>query len=105
MGLVLTVFVLVALVGGVLVSLLVLVVLFLSLLVIQKKNVSMVVPIVLVFILFLVLTVFVLVILVGGVLVVLLLVLRVLVGNPKGKMCLWLSFLSCVCWLSCVSLC
>jgi len=48
-----------------------------------------VVPIVLV----LVLTVFVLVVLVSGVLVVLCFFL-VFVGNPKEKMCLWLSRLS-----------
>ena len=52
-----------------------------------------VVPIVLVRVLFLILTVFVLVVLVGGVLIVLCFFL-VLVGNPKEKMCLWLSRLS-----------
>ena len=41
-------------------------------------------------VLFLVLTIFVLVVFVGGVLVVLYFFL-VLVGNPKEKMCLWLS--------------
>ena len=57
----------------------------------------MVVPIFLVLVvllvLFLGLTVFVLVVFVGGVLGVLCLFL-ILVGNPKEKMCLWLSRLS-----------
>ena len=92
--LVLTVFVLVVFVGGVLVVLCFFLVLVVNP---KEKNVSVVVPIVLV--LFLVLTVFVLVVLVGGVLFVLL-VLGVLyfffvfVGNPKENICLWLSRLS-----------
>ena len=56
----------------------------------KRKNVSVIVPIVLVSVLFLGLIVFVLVVLVGNVLVVFL----VLVDNPKEKMCLWLSRLS-----------
>ena len=65
---------------------------WLSFLVIQKKNVSVVVPIVLVLVLVFVLTVFVLVIIVSGVLAVFCLgcpmFFPVLVGNPKEKICL-----------------